>query len=274
MPRTICLAVLFALLAVPAHADCDVKTEAQALNVRILKLRHPARMKQARLARMYRAKMQALIDKRNLEGDAAKTLVEELRARMTKATDTEAREQGNTELAKAVYSPCEICREKPDRAPLWQLRAARIIHRRDQQEIVYRDAVLEVFGVPVAYTPYFSHADPTVKRKSGFLVPNFGSTSDLAVLELDYPVRGVAPAPLNTLGRPPFGTPGTLVGFGTTNRIDSDGGVKRAGSITTASCATSTHSPPKWGAATLPARWRPQCGDPGSSRPRWSCATL
>lgn len=87
--------------------------------------------------------------------------------------------ENRTELVKAVYSPCEICRENPDKPPLWQIRAARIIHIRDQHEIEYRDAVLEVYGVPIAYTPYFSHADPTVKRKSGFLVPNFGSSSDL-----------------------------------------------------------------------------------------------
>ena len=86
---------------------------------------------------------------------------------------------GRMELAKAVYSPCEICREHPDRAPLWQIKAARVIHHRDAHEIEYRDAVLEVYGVPVAYTPYFRHADPLTPRKSGFLPPEFGSSSDL-----------------------------------------------------------------------------------------------
>ncbi|MDA1099338.1 MAG: LPS assembly protein LptD [Proteobacteria bacterium] len=83
------------------------------------------------------------------------------------------------ELAKAVYSPCEICREQPDRAPLWQLKAARVIYHRDAHEIEYRDAVLEVYGVPIAYTPYFRHADPLTPRKSGFLPPVLGSSSDL-----------------------------------------------------------------------------------------------
>jgi len=95
--------------------------------------------------------------------------------------------EDHTELARAVYSPCEICQEDPDKPPLWQIKAARIIHRRDQQEVQYRDAVLEVFGVPVAYTPYFAHADPAVDRKSGFLVPKIGSTSDLgATLQIPY----------------------------------------------------------------------------------------
>jgi LPS-assembly protein len=95
--------------------------------------------------------------------------------------------EDHTELAKAVYSPCEICKEDPSRPPLWQIKAKRIIHRRDQQVVQYRDAVLEVMGVPVAYTPYFEHADPSVKRKTGFLVPKFGSTSDLgATLQVPY----------------------------------------------------------------------------------------
>ncbi|NQV58059.1 MAG: LPS-assembly protein LptD, partial [Alphaproteobacteria bacterium] len=83
------------------------------------------------------------------------------------------------ELAKAVYSPCEICRENPDRAPLWQLKAARVIYHRGAHEIEYRDAILEVYGVPIAYTPYFRHADPLVQRKSGFLPPELGTSSDL-----------------------------------------------------------------------------------------------
>src|SRR5262249_38894126 len=40
-------------------------------------------------------------------------------------------------------------------------------------------AVLEVKGVPVFYLPYFKHSDPSVKRKSGFLIPSVGSSSDL-----------------------------------------------------------------------------------------------
>ena len=35
----------------------------------------------------------------------------------------------------------------------------------------FEDARLEFFGVPLAYMPYFSAPDPTVKRKTGFLMP-------------------------------------------------------------------------------------------------------
>jgi len=82
-----------------------------------------------------------------------------------------------TEMVKAVFSPCKICREHPNRPPLWRLRAQEVVHDSKKQSISYRNAFLEMFGVPVAYTPYLSHPGPTVKRKTGLLVPDFGSTS-------------------------------------------------------------------------------------------------
>ena len=84
-----------------------------------------------------------------------------------------------TEFRKAVYSPCELCRDEPEKAPLWQLKAVKVVHDKTRKTIEYSDAWLELSGIPVFYTPYLSHPDPTVKRKSGFLAPSFGGSSDL-----------------------------------------------------------------------------------------------
>ena len=44
-----------------------------------------------------------------------------------------------------------------------------------------------MFGVPVLYMPYFEHADPSVKRQSGFLMPSFGNSSTLGYgIEIPY----------------------------------------------------------------------------------------
>ena len=83
-----------------------------------------------------------------------------------------------TEMAKAVYSPCEVCQDDPTRAPLWQVKAERVVHDQSAQQVEYYDAVLEMYGVPVAYSPYFTHPDPTVKRRTGFLAPSFGSKTN------------------------------------------------------------------------------------------------
>ncbi|MBB4265719.1 LPS-assembly protein LptD [Roseospira visakhapatnamensis] len=97
---------------------------------------------------------------------------------------------------KGIYSPCDTCptaegspwptlsgnnasggRER--QRPLWQVRAAHVTHDEVERDIIYRDAVLEVFGIPVAYTPYLSQPDPTVYRRSGLLTPTFGVDDQL-----------------------------------------------------------------------------------------------
>lgn len=90
------------------------------------------------------------------------------------------RTAGNVnELNNAVYSPCRPCAEDPMRAPLWQIKAVKVTYDEAAHRIEYEDAWLEFFGVPVAYTPYFSHSDGTVKRETGLLTPEFGLSSKL-----------------------------------------------------------------------------------------------
>lgn len=104
------------------------------------------------------------------------------------AANTGRRRDGTqTTLNRAVYSPCKVCEDNPDNAPLWQLKASTIVHDKDEREIRYENARLEMFGIPVAYTPYFAHPDPTVRRKSGFLTPSLGSSGNLgAFIQVPY----------------------------------------------------------------------------------------
>ena len=83
-----------------------------------------------------------------------------------------------TRLNQAVYSACRDC-VGFDGEPLWNIKAATVTHNQERREVVYRDATLELLGVPVAYTPFLSHPDPTVKRKTGLLTPTFGGSSSL-----------------------------------------------------------------------------------------------
>ena len=86
------------------------------------------------------------------------------------------------ELRNAVYSPCDLCQEDPGSPPLWQVKAVKVVHDRYEQTLEYSDAWLELWGTPIAYTPYFSHPDPTVKRRSGLLTPSIGGSSDLGLV--------------------------------------------------------------------------------------------
>ncbi len=73
------------------------------------------------------------------------------------------------EIRRGVYSPCDLCKDDPTRAPVWQIRAERIVDDKELQNIEYYDAEMEIDGVPIMWMPYFTSPDPSVKRQSGFL---------------------------------------------------------------------------------------------------------
>lgn len=80
-----------------------------------------------------------------------------------------------------TYTACEACKDDPSRPPLWRVKAKRIIHKNSEQTIYYEDATLELFGQPIAWLPYFSSPDPSVKRKSGVLAPVYIGKKTLGV---------------------------------------------------------------------------------------------
>ncbi|EAS50178.1 possible organic solvent tolerance protein [Aurantimonas manganoxydans SI85-9A1] len=95
------------------------------------------------------------------------------------ARDAVRQDGSVTTFQQGVYTACEACRENPDRAPLWQVKARRIVWDQTEKEVRYYGAKFELLGVPIAYMPYFQSPDPTVKRKTGFLTPTFKSSSNL-----------------------------------------------------------------------------------------------
>jgi LPS-assembly protein len=98
------------------------------------------------------------------------------------AVTTRRADGSRTTMRRATYSPCEPCAENPGRAPMWQIRANRVRHDQERKEVVYDDAWLEIRGVPVAYTPYLSHPDSQEKRKSGLLIPELLTSSNVGTM--------------------------------------------------------------------------------------------
>lgn len=93
------------------------------------------------------------------------------------AAQEAVRRDGNiTEFKQGKFSPCKSDAGMP---PLWCIGASRIIHDAQSASITYHDAQFELFGVPVLYFPYFQHADPSVKRRSGFLLPGISFSDTL-----------------------------------------------------------------------------------------------
>jgi LPS-assembly protein len=96
-----------------------------------------------------------------------------------------SRREGNiTEYEQGKFTPCK---SDPGKPPLWCIGAARIIHDQRAATIAYQDAQFELFGVPVLYLPYFEHADPSVKHRTGFLMPSFHNSTTLGFgFEIPY----------------------------------------------------------------------------------------
>ena len=89
------------------------------------------------------------------------------------------RDGGVTTFENGVYTACKTCKEHPERPPLWQVKARKIVWDQTAKEVRYYGARFEFFGAPIAYLPFFQSPDPTVKRKSGFLAASVRSSSEL-----------------------------------------------------------------------------------------------
>ncbi|WP_420408951.1 LPS-assembly protein LptD [Hoeflea sp.] len=84
-----------------------------------------------------------------------------------------------TTFNNGVYTACEPCRENPERAPLWQVKAERVIQNGETKTIRLERARFELFGLPIAYLPYLEVPDHTQKRKTGFLTPSIRTSDNL-----------------------------------------------------------------------------------------------
>jgi len=80
-----------------------------------------------------------------------------------------------TQLSRVAVTSCQVCGSR--QAPLWQIRASRVVHDQQEQQLYFDDAQLRVLDVPVFYFPHLRLPDPTLKRARGFLVPSFRSST-------------------------------------------------------------------------------------------------
>jgi len=83
------------------------------------------------------------------------------------------------EMSKVVYSACDLCKSDPTAPPLWQIRATSATRDLQHKMIEYRNAVMEIDGIPVFYVPYMTQPDPSVRRQTGLLIPAIGESSRL-----------------------------------------------------------------------------------------------
>jgi LPS-assembly protein len=76
-------------------------------------------------------------------------------------------------IKKSIFTTCK----ENNNCPPWSFQADEIFHDKPSQTLNYKNALLRLYNVPVMYFPKFYHPDPSVNRRSGFLIPTIKSSS-------------------------------------------------------------------------------------------------
>ncbi len=128
----------------------------------------------------------------NLSDDYRDGFVDALRLETPDRTSMAAaraeRSGGNfTVFHNGVYTACAPCKDNPKAPPEWQVKGERIVHDQKEKMLYFENSRLEFWGVPLFWMPYFSAPDPTVKRKTGLLMPSISSSTLYGVgIEVPY----------------------------------------------------------------------------------------
>ena len=78
---------------------------------------------------------------------------------------------------KGVFTYCK--NREGEKCPPWTLQSKKITHDLAKKTIYYDNVVLKVYDFPIFFSPKFSHPDPTVKRRSGLLMPYLSNSTTL-----------------------------------------------------------------------------------------------
>jgi len=78
---------------------------------------------------------------------------------------------------KSVFTVCDY--RENDKCPPWSIQATQMLHDNKKKTIYYDNALIKIYDIPILYLPKLSHPDPSVKRRSGFLVPTLKNSKSL-----------------------------------------------------------------------------------------------
>ena len=84
-------------------------------------------------------------------------------------------DKDKTVVNNGIFTSCKL----NDDCPPWSIKADKITHDKIKKDMIYRNAILKIYDVPILYFPKFFHPDPSVKRRSGFLQPQFNNSEIL-----------------------------------------------------------------------------------------------
>lgn len=123
------------------------------------------------------------VEQIEITSDLKQALASELRVMLADKSRMASRafrrvNETTDELYEAAYTACDVCEGK---SPIWQVNADKVRRDTEKRMVYYNNVRIDLLGVPVFYTPYLAHPDPTAGRKSGFLLPVIGVGSNLGL---------------------------------------------------------------------------------------------
>lgn len=83
-----------------------------------------------------------------------------------------------SQLSRVAVTSCAVCGTED---PLWDIRAARVTHDEDAQQLYFENAVFRVRGVPIFWVPAMRLPDPSLERASGLLIPDIRVSDQLGL---------------------------------------------------------------------------------------------
>ena len=84
-------------------------------------------------------------------------------------------DENKTVVNKGIFTSCKF----NENCTPWSIKSEEIVHDKIKKNLIYKNAILKIYDVPVLYFPKFFHPDPTVKRRTGFLQPQFNRSKIL-----------------------------------------------------------------------------------------------
>ena len=99
-------------------------------------------------------------------------------------SDNIVRSGNITTAYDALFTACKNCDSFGE---AWEITAARARHELDEKMLYFHNMAFWVYDFPIMWLPYFSMPDPSVKHKSGLLMPNLGSTNKMGT-QINLPV--------------------------------------------------------------------------------------
>ncbi|MDR1207115.1 MAG: LPS assembly protein LptD [Rickettsiales bacterium] len=81
-----------------------------------------------------------------------------------------------TTAERITYTACHSCETKVN---AWEISAARLKHDNETHYMHFENPVFRTYGIPVFWFPYMTYPDPTIRHKSGLLLPYINSTNNM-----------------------------------------------------------------------------------------------